>query len=128
MGQILFRHAGTVVPDADGHLILFPNHGGFDHLVAAAMLGRVVQQIGKDLAQPLRVPGDEGKLLLTGGVGHADVLCPVQLLVGEYGVLKFRRDVHRLHVESEAAVLDPGELQQLIHHLGQTVPLADDDG
>ena len=98
MGQVLLRHAGAVVSDGDDHCVAIPRDARLDDLVAAAMLGRVVQQIGKHLPQPFRVAGDGGELLLTGVVVQPDVLFPVQLPIGKYGVLKFRLDVHRFYI------------------------------
>ena len=92
------------------------------------MLGGVVQDVAKHLAQPLGVSLDGGELLLTVGVGQGDALPAEEFPVGIHRVLQLRLDVHRLDGQSEAAVLDAGKVQQLLHHVGEPPRLADDDG
>ena len=92
------------------------------------MLGGVVQEVAEHLAQPVRVPRDGAELLLAVGVVDGDVLGRQELVVGVDGILQLGLDVHRLHRQGEAAVLNPGELQQLLHHPRQPPGLAGDDG
>ena len=79
------------------------------------------------LQNTCRIPVDEGELLLAVVVVELDALPAEELPVGVHRVLQLRLDVHGLHRQGEAAVLDAGELQQLLHHVGQPPGLGHDD-
>ena len=127
MGQLLLRDAGTVVPDHDGRIPLFLSDGGIDPLAGAAVLGRIVQQVGEHLPQPLRVAGQRRELPLRVGIIELNALLFEKLTIGIHCVLKLRLNVDHLNIQIEAAVLDAAEFQQLFHHLGQAAGLADND-
>ena len=127
MGELLRRDAGAVVPDADDALSPLLGDGHVDTLSAAAVLGRIVQQIAEHLTQPPWVSGDGDHLLRALGILQSDALLAEELPVGVHRVLQFRFQIQRLHRQGEAAVLNAGELQQLLHHVGQPVGLRHDD-
>ena len=91
------------------------------------MLGRVVQQVAEDLPQPVGVPWNGGELLLAVGMVHGNPLRGQKLMVGVNRVLQFRLNIHGLHGQGETAVLNPGKLQQFLHHARQAAGLAGDD-
>ena len=122
-GQLLLGHAGAIVPDAHHHLRPLLGHGHVDALARAAVLGGVVQQIAEHLAQPLRVAGDGQHLLRAVLIAQLDALPAEELLIGIDRVLHLGLQVQGLHRQGEAPVLDAGELQQLLHHVGQAVGL-----
>ena len=92
------------------------------------MLGGVVQHVAEHLLQPLRVAGD--RLLvqrLVAGILQRDAVLPEQLPVGVDRILQLRLQVGILHLQGEAAVGHLGEIQQLLHHVGQAAGLLEDD-
>ena len=91
------------------------------------MLGRIVQQITEHLAQPLRVSADGEHLLRAVLIGQFDALPAEKLPIGVHRVLQLRLQIQRLHRQGEPAILNAGELQQLLHHVGQPPRLGDDD-
>ena len=127
MGQLLLGDAGAVVPDADHRLLPLPGDRHIDPLAGAAVLGRIVQQITEHLAQPLRVSADGEHLLRAVLIGQFDALPAEKLPIGVHRVLQLRLQIQRLHRQGEPAVLNAGELQQLLHHVGQPPRLGDDD-
>ena len=58
---------------------------------------------------------------------EGDSLLLEELHVGVDGVLKLRLQIHLLNAQSEAPVLHLGEVQQLLHHVGQPPGLLEDD-
>ena len=127
MGQFFLRDTGAIVPDGDDHLIPVPPDGRVDAFSAAAVLGRVVQQIAEDLAHAFRIPGQGRELLLAVEVIQFNALPAEKLPVGIHRVLQLRLDVHGLDGKGKPPVLDTGELQQLLHHVGQPPGLGHND-
>ena len=120
IGQLRLRDAGAEVADGDDVFPVALGQVDGDAPAAAAVLGGVVQQVAEHLLEPLRVAGDQ--LLVLGavcGVFQRDAVLTEQLAVAVNGVLQLRLEVGVLHLQGEAAVLQTGELQQLLHHIGQ---------
>gem|GEM_PF-6298323 len=121
VGELRLRDAVSVVAHGDMHALGVGGQGHVDPLPLAAVGHGIVEQIEKDLLEPLGVAGDQrdlgGRLAvveLNAGLLH-------QLAVGKERVLQLGRDVDQLDAEVEAAVLDARELQQLLDHAGQTL-------
>ena len=64
----------THLPDHDGHKAILLPDGGVDLLARPAVFGRIVQQIGEHLPQPLRISGQRGKLPLGVCIIEGDAL------------------------------------------------------
>ena len=117
-----------MVPKLNGSSFTVRKNGHFDRLAVACVLGGVVEDVEKHLLEPLRVAGHERDLLLGRVVDELHPVLPQQLLIGEDGVLELALDVEQLHAQVEAAVLDAGELQQLLDEARQARGLLGDDG
>ena len=127
MGKLGLWNAAPVIPHGDPDaLALLPN-GDLHLFPLAAVLGGVVQQVQKDLLQPLRIAGDQRDLRLGRDVFQLHARLTQQLPIGEHGVLQLRGDVQQLNAQIEAPVLDAGKLQQLHHHAGEPLGLPGDD-
>ena len=92
------------------------------------MLGGIVQHIAQHLLQPLRVAGD-GLIEHLPGVYilQVNAILMEQLTVCIDGILHLGLQVHLLHPQGKAAVLDLRELQQLLHHIGKPAGFTEDD-
>ena len=92
------------------------------------MLGGIVQHIAQHLLQPLRVTGDRPLKHLAGiRIFQVDAVLAEKLPVGVDGVLHLSLEIHLLHPKREAAIFYLGKLQQLLHHVGESAGLPEND-
>ena len=92
------------------------------------MLGGVVQYVAQHLLQPFRIAGDRiGVQFAVVVILQTDAVLSEQLLIGVNGVLKLRLQVHVLDAEGKTTVLHLGELQQLLHHVGEPAGFLEDN-
>ncbi len=127
-GQLLRRDTGSVVAHADNDIVLLGARRNVHTLAGAAVLAGVVQHVGKDLLHALTVGCDGRDLFLARIVADLDALLAKQLAIGVNSVLQLGNEVDRVDAEREAAVLDLREIEQLLHHGGETARLLADDG
>ena len=101
---------------------------GDDALAGATVLGGVVQYVAQHLLQPFRIAGDRiGVQFAVVVILQTDAILSEQLLIGVNGVLKLRLQVHVLDAEGKTAVLHLGELQQFLHHVGESAGFLEDN-
>ena len=94
-----------------------------DFSAVAAVFGRVVKDVQEHLLHPLRVAADLGDVLVAGLILEVDALLPQAVAIHKDGILKYAPKVADFHIELKPAVLNPGELQQLLHQGGQALGL-----
>ena len=99
-----------------------------DALAAAAVLGRIVQQIAEYLLQAFRVAGDDLAVLrpIT-GILQGNAVLTKQLPIAVHRVLQLSLQIGVLHLQGEAPILQAGKLQQFLHHIGQATGLLHHD-
>jgi len=89
--------------------------------------GGIVKNVQEHLLRPFRISGDEGYLIVGGGVVYLQPGLTQKLAVGKKRVLQLRRNIHQLYAQIEAPVLNAGEFQKLLDHAGEAVGLLGDD-
>jgi len=127
VGKFPLRHAAAVIPHGDDGKFAVEADGHVHLAAVGAVGGGVVENIQKDLLQPLRVAGDQRNLVIRRGVVDLDPGLPQQFFISEKGVLQLGGDVHQLDPQIKAAVLDAGKFQQFLHHAGEAAGLLGDD-
>ena len=128
MGQFVSGDAGAVV--TDGQCDAFLSLRGQRYLNALSVppvFRGVVEDIEQHLLEPLRIALNERDRLLITLITQFHALLGAEIAVREHRVLHLRGQVHELHIQREASVLDAGKFQQLRNHLGQPPRLLGDD-
>ena len=125
--QLVLRNAGAKVPDIDDHIFAVVGHGCLNTLARAAMLGGVVQKIQEHLPHPLGVAGNFRNVLVVVQIDQLNAVLCQTAAVHIHRVLEFTPDVRHFHSQRHAAVLHPGEVQQIHDHFRQALGLAGND-